>query len=81
MYIVPFSKGKSLTLLKKCKEKLPDNPKTNDLIDDRDTLDAPTNFLGWAGCVIPYKEEVNAPPNGQRFITRPTEHSHKTSNN
>ena len=40
-------------LLKKYKEKLPDNPKTNDLIDDEDTLNVPTIFLGWAGCIIP----------------------------
>ena len=68
-------------LLKKYKEKLPDNPKTNDLIDDEDTLNVPTIFLGWAGCIIPQEEEVNAPPNGQKFLIHPTEHSHKNSNN
>ena len=73
--------GKIPMLLKKYKEKLPDNPKRNDLVDDGDTLDLPPNFLGLVGCIIPYKEEVNAPPNGQRFITHLTEHSHKSSNN
>ena len=68
-------------LLKKYKEKLPDNPKRNDLIDDGDTSDVPTNFLSLPGCIIPYKEQVNATPNGQRFIIGPREHSHKTSNN
>ena len=51
-------------LLKKYKEKLPDNPKRNDLIDDGDTSDVPTNYLDLAGCIIPDKEEVNAAPNG-----------------
>ena len=68
-------------LLKKYKEKLPDNPKRNDLIDDEDTLNVRTNFLGLAGCIIRQEEEVNAPPNGQKFIIHPTEHSDKNSNN
>ena len=68
-------------LLKKYKEKLPDNPKRNNLVDDGDTLDLPTNFLGFVRCIIPYKEKVSAPQNPQRFITHPTKHSHKSSNN
>ena len=62
-------------LLEKYKEKLPDNSKIKDFINNWDTLDVPTNFLDLAGCIIPGKEEVNAAPNGRRLVIHPIEYS------
>ena len=62
-------------LLEQYKEKQPDNPKINDLINNWDTLDVPTNFLDLAGCIIPDKEDISSAAHGLGFIKHSTEHS------
>ena len=62
-------------LLKKYNQKLPNKPKINDLTNNWDIFDVPTNFLDLVGCIIPDKEEVSTAPNDRSFIIRTTENS------
>ena len=75
-YIVLFvKKDKIPVVLEKCKDKLPEHAKVNDLIDQWSILDVADNLLDLAGSFIPEDKNVHAAPNGRRFILRPTEHS------
>ena len=75
LYCSICQKDKIPSLLSKYKNKLPDNPKINDLIDNWDILDISPELLDIAGCIIPDMEHINAAPNGRRYILRPTEHA------
>ena len=68
-------KDKIPAVLEKYKDKLREQPKINDLIDQWDILGVSDNLLDLAGCLIPDDKTVHAAPNGRRFILRPTEHS------
>lgn len=68
-------KDKFPALLKKYKDKLPNNPKTSDVLEAWDNLNLSPDLLDLAGCIIPDEPKIHAAPNGRRFILRPTEHS------
>lgn len=57
--------------LDKCKDKLPNNPKINDLIKAWDNLGLSTDFLDLAGCILSDQSHVHVSPNGRRL----TEHA------
>ena len=66
-------KDKIPVLLEKNK-KLSANLKINDLINQWDILDIPSEFLALASCFISKEKCVFAASNGRRFILRPTKH-------
>ena len=75
IYCSICQKDKLPIFLDKYKNKLPNNPKTNDLIEAWDNLGLSTNTLDLAGCILPDQSHAHATPNGRRFILRPTEHA------
>ena len=75
IYCSICQKDKLPIFLDKYKNKLPNNPKTNDLIEAWDNLGLLTNTLDLAGCILPDQSRAHATPNGHRFILRPTEHA------
>ena len=68
-------KDKLLVLLDKCKDKLSDNPKINDLIKACEDVGLSTDTLDLAGGIPPDPSHVHAARNECRFILRLTEHA------
>ena len=67
-------KDKLPVLLDKCKGKVPDKAKINDLIEAWEVYGLSTNTLHLAGCILHDQSYVHVVCNGCRFILRPTEH-------
>lgn len=54
--------------LDECKNRLPDNPEINDLIEARDNLGLSTDTIDLHGCILPDQSHIHVSPNGRRFI-------------
>ena len=62
-------------LLSQYKDKLPDSPKIENLLEEWDKLKISNTFIDVCGCILPKEAHVKATPNGRRFIVRPAEHA------
>ena len=75
------SKDKYPDFIKKFKDHLPENPKTEDIREHWDELITVDSTFAqdhdFCGCIIPNDPSVNAAPNHRRFILRPIEHADK----
>ena len=60
-------------MLHQYREKLPDNAKTNDLLEFCDNLNKSTHLL--AGCILTEVSDIYVVPNGRRFILGPKTHA------
>lgn len=75
IYCTIFQKDKIPELLKKCKDKLPENPEINNLMDNWDILNISSDLLDLLDCFIQDERHVNGAPNGRGFILWPTKHA------
>ena len=67
------------TFINQYKDKLPANPKIDDIISNWDNLKPKENMIDLCGCLLPKESHVKAGPNARRFLVRPSEHANATN--
>lgn len=65
IYCTIFQKDRIPALLKKCKDKLPENPEINNLMVNWDIVNISSDLLDLLDCFIQDERHINAAPNGR----------------
>ena len=62
-------------VLNQKKDKLPENPKIENLLEEWGNLKLSNSMLDLWGCLLPNEIHVKSAPNARCFIVRPSEHA------
>ena len=74
-YCTYCTQNKLPEVLNQNKDKLPTNPKIENLLEEWDKIKLPNSMLDLCGCLVPNEVHVKSALNARRFIVRPSEHA------
>ena len=62
-------------MLNQNKDKLPANPKIENLLEEWDKIKLPSSMLDLCGCLLPDEVHVKSAPSARRFVVKSSEHA------
>ena len=74
-YCIYCTQNKLPEVLNQNKDKLPANPKIENLLEECDKIKLPNSMLDLCGCLVPNEVHLKSAPNARCFIVRPSEHA------